>query len=155
MRTRLLLEDLKRQGLVRYDRKGTRLTDKGLSVFRRLAARVGNIDSVEAGRLALDKAALAAHVRGMENARVIELRDEAIRAGASGIIMLEMTRRGLVMPPSRTQVREYKQDLDRIAEAFGPAEGDSVIVSFGRDAQSAGDGLWAALSVLTQATVRA
>jgi len=77
-------------------------------------------------------------------------RDAAVRAGASGLILLRYGKDGWAFGHDREPVdRKNRADADRLGAAFEGAEpSDILLLSFGPTVETAGHGLWALLADL-------
>lgn len=129
---RTLLRKLSRRGFVATDRSGCHLTPKG-------AALCGEAERVfyvfEPRTLSLPgRARFGVGIRGGGRiAKGIPERDQAIRAGADGALVLTCKRRELHMPGLSNVSREHPDLSTGILETVAPSDDDAIIVSWGND----------------------
>lgn len=144
------LGKLEAQGLVRFAKAGTALTEEGQRRFAPLVERVRRVASLELETLALDRQSRAALVSGLgQDPPSWQARDIAVREGATGTLLLRRDAEGLVMPDGDGCFEDRNPaDVRAIEEGLGPLEaGDHVVIVFGPDAARAGAGLWRILHV--------
>lgn len=130
---RNLLSRLRRRDIVTSDRRGCRLTRRGLRLYEQLRLVLRGPYPVQAGRLALDKYSCALLVRG-GGAGVrfgIEQRDEGIKVGASGIVTLVYAKGKFAMPGGSGDCEaDYGgPEWPELRRLLAPEEGDAIIVS--------------------------
>ncbi len=147
---RTMLGRLSSAGLVEVSRRGCRLTEEGLELWRSLSSRLVRLGEVE--RAPVGARGFAYLVReGAGRVRLgVEQRDEAVRAGADGAITLVVREGKLVMPGISDDVdSDYPEFSEELRALARPAEGDAIVIAFAGDARLAEYGaLAAALSLL-------
>ena len=150
MTVRLELEQLRSRGLVQLDQLGCKLTDKGLSTFSPVLNLVVKVLPVELDGLQIDTVSLAAHLRRARVPAAWQLRDEAIREGASGLIMLSQHEDEWIFShdqePVRVQYLDDAQQLDQIFQEVNP--NDVVLIVSGPDRGVCAQGLWRTIRVI-------
>ena len=75
---------------------------------------------------------------------MISLRDEAVRAGAKGLTVLEF-QNGFTFPEDNDpKNKEFEKDINQLKETFTPEKGQKLLISSGKE-EEARKGLWRAL----------
>lgn len=150
MTVRLELERLRNEGLLELSRAGPRLTALGRRRFGPSFRRIRDVRSLDLTSLRVDAACLCGHVREGETPNAWIARDAAIRAGASGLILLGFGEDGWTFAHDGEPVDgQNPGDAERLRTAFEGAEtGDVLLLSFGPTAAAAGRGLWVLLADL-------
>jgi hypothetical protein len=129
---RTLLRKLTRRGFVVTDRAGCHLTPKGAFLCEEAEKAFYLFEPRSSGLPG--KASFGVGVRGGGRiARGIPERDQAIKAGADGALVLTCKGRELYMPGLSNVSREHPELSKSILETVAPSDGDAVIVSWGDD----------------------
>lgn len=149
MKTRMMIEKLAEDGIVEVTRKGCDLTPRGERIFKRLEGLIKGIKNIKLGKLSLDKACVGATIKKRLNSSW-EVRDEAIRGQATGAIVLYNLNGNLVMPPSKTQLNQYREDYEIIKKELDLQNGETSILVFAPDRASALNALWRVLSSIVK-----
>ncbi len=130
---RTLLRKLERRGLVSSDRSGCRLTPKGAELYSE-AKKTFYLFRPKPGTLS-EKISFGVGVRGgAQVARGIKERDEAIKAGAEGAVTLVCRGKELLMPGLTNVTKEHPELSRGVLASVEPAEGDAIIISWGKNA---------------------
>jgi hypothetical protein len=147
MTVRIELERLRDRGFVRLQRSGVELTPAGRRRFARVLKPIRSIAEVELTSLRVGDVGLAAHLATGDTGRVWALRDEAVREGATGLLLLRFDPDGWRFAHSDEPIRlQNPHDAATIDAAFpDPHREDSLLIASGPDLKSAGLGLWRAL----------
>ena len=153
MSVRLELEQLRAQGLVKLERSGCTLTARGRRVFAGALDRVVDVQRLNLDGLRIDAVNLAAHLHEQPQLpEAWKLRDEAIREGASGLILLVRTADAWAYAHNAEPVQIHAPgDAVHLDAAF-PSASDShlcLIVS-GPTANVCAGGLWRAIRMLVR-----
>lgn len=151
MFVRLELEHLRDRGLVRLDRRGCELTDEGLRLFSPALKLVAKVMPVELSDLRIDVVNLAAQLTGMTHVPAAwKLRDEAIREGASGLIMLSQQDGEWTFSHDQEPLRvQYSVDAEQLEQCFGGGNpNDILLIVPGPDRNVCARGLWGAIRVI-------
>ncbi|MCK5827407.1 hypothetical protein KAH43_02685 [Candidatus Bipolaricaulota bacterium] len=151
MTVRLELEQLRSRGLVQLDRQGCELTDEGLRLFSPVLKLVVKVLPVELSGLRIDVFNLAAQLRGIAPIPAAwKLRDEAIREGASGLIMLREQEGEWTFSHDQEPIRvQYVNDAERLDQSFQKANlNDFMLIVSGPNRNACTRGLWRAIWVL-------
>ena len=128
---RTVLNYLKKNSLVKEDRSGCSLTDKGKKLSRKLAEKISEPVEISFTTPLSSKYCTGIIVRGAAD-RIktgIEERDEAIRAGAKEALILTYERGSLMMPKLSNLSKEQPQLASRIISLFSPTDGDVIIIT--------------------------
>ena len=143
---RSLIRRLRKAGYVEVGREGCYLTRKGQRRVKELRKFLKGPIEVELPSLAGGKAsATLVKLRGKEELKVVELRDEAVRAGGRGAIILLSRGGGLFFPETMEPLGKYRSDDELVLiTALQPSDGDLVVVGLG---DSSKDSMIAALAV--------
>jgi hypothetical protein len=129
---RTLLRKLTRRGCVVTDRTGCHLTPKGTSLCEEARSTFYLFEPRFASLPG--KARFGVGVRGGGRiAKGIPERDQAIKAGADGALVLIFKGRELLMPGLSNLSREHPDLSKSILGTVAPSDGDAIIVSWGDD----------------------
>lgn len=143
---------LVRANLIKVLRSGCILTEKGEGLWAELRSRLAGKARISGVGVPLGEHGFAILVRqGARRVRLgVEQRDEAIRAGAQGAIILVYQGGRLRMPGVSEDVSvDYPDLFGEVMSALGPREGDAVVIAYADDPLTAEYGaLAAALSLL-------
>lgn len=156
------LRRLEQSGYIRSGQPGTEITDSARRDFGELLRRVSLIRSPQLDELNIDRFVSVALVRdAAEQLREsIRFRDEAVRGGATGAVLLTRSEQGWRFSDLASSMNEdYPEDAQAIHEAIReaaiePTPGDGLILSFGPSAEIAKAGLWHILASLINSTPR-
>ena len=147
-KTRTMLKHLKEAGYIQTTEK-TDLTTEGKEVFSYLEEKILETEKIDLDYLGVGEFAFGALVNVEKDFRVISLRDEAVRAGAKGLTVLEF-QDGFTFPEDEDPKREeFDKDVRLLEETFSPENGHKLLISSGSEAE-ARRGLWRALYHLFQ-----
>lgn len=146
------VERLERLGLVAIDRRGARLTARGREEFAAILARVKGVRELQLRGLALDRFTLGAVVARAGGAEAgpagrrasWQLRDLAVREGASGVLLIAYTASALRFSDSSEPVgARNPEDAALLREGFpGLEEGDLLVLVCAAGRGAAYLGLW-------------
>ena len=155
MQVRLELDELRNRGLIRWDRTGCALTEQGLRTFSSVLSLVRDVQSLDLHGLKLDRANLAAHLVAHASVPAAwQLRDEAIREGATGLILLIQQNGEWTFAhnqePLRIQSPKDSDQLDRVFSEANPC--DLALVVAGADGTTCAQGLWRAIRAIAQSS---
>ncbi len=151
MAVRIELDRMRDRGFVRLLRSGVELTAAGRRHFRDLLEPIVRVASVGLSpALQLDDVDLAAHLASGAPDSVWAVRDAAVRAGASGLLLLRYGPEGWAFAHDGESVGlRNPRDAEAIDAAFpAPSDGDLLPIVFGANAKDAGLGLWRAVITL-------
>ena len=151
MFVRLGLEHLRDRGLVRLDRQGCELTDEGLRLFSPVLKLVVKAMFVELNDLRIDVVNLAAQLTGTARVPAAwKLRDEAIREGASGLVMLSQQDGEWIFSHDQEPLRvQYLVDAEQLEQSFrGGNPNDRLLIVPGPDRNVCTRGLWRAIRAI-------
>ncbi len=131
---RSLIRRLRESGYLEVDKGGCYLTEKGLRIIKELRKFLKGPTELYLRDLVKGKV-IAFLVRPPYGSKinVVELRDEAVRAGGRGAIIL-MTKDGqLLFPETMESLGRYRSaDEFTLKEAFHPSEGDLLVIGLGK-----------------------
>lgn len=150
------LRHLEELGYIHADKQGTELTDRARHDFEELLSRVRLLPPPHLGDLRVDEHASAALVTKAAGdlQKSVYYRDQAVRAGATGAILLIHRGGTWSFPEPPIELSsDYPQDataLERLLDRLGYAqrEDDGLALSFGPDQSTAIAGLWSILASL-------
>lgn len=156
---RLMLADLQKNNYVSASRAGCELTSKGISLSEESLKKYNIIDvkELDLGPLKAGPESLVVHVHGVADRieSAMETRDVAVRAGASGAIILTYKNRSLGIPAAYPDLSQDYPDLTKhILRSFGLSDNDVLIVGFSEDRWRALEGALLAAVTLTQLAVQ-
>jgi hypothetical protein len=142
-----VLRELDERGLISVSKGGISLSKRGKRMMSGLPAVHGELGL---GPLALADfahgVALRDHARFVKSG--LEQRDAAMLAGAVGATALVFDKGALRFPDGRKLEDDYSGDAALLTHLFKPAEGDVIVVGYGRDAVAAESGAFAAAATL-------
>ncbi len=143
---RSLIRKLREAGYVEVSREGCYLTKRGQRGVKELRKFLKGPVEVELPSLAGGKAsATLVRLFKLEKLNVVELRDEAVRAGGRGAIILLSKDGNLFFPETMEPLGKYRSDDESaLIAALRPSDGDLVVVGLG---DSSKDSMIAALAV--------
>lgn len=144
------LERLRSRGLVEMDRGGTRLTEEGAREFAAVIAGVKEVKELRLRGLSLDRFALGALLSpAAEGGPTWQLRDLAIREGASGAVFITYGSSGLRFGDSDEPLA-VRNPLDAVVlqKHLPGQEGDLIVLVFAPDRREAHLGLWRIIAEL-------
>lgn len=142
-KTRTMLKHLKQAGYIQTTEK-TDLTTEGEEVFSYLEGKILETEKIDLDYLGIGEFAFGALVNVEKDFRVISLRDEAVRAGAKGLTVLNY-QNGFTFPEDEDPQREeFENDITLLEKAFSPENGQKLLISSGSE-EEARRGLWRAL----------
>lgn len=130
--TRTLLGHLKREGLVETSKLGSELTEAGLELHRRLYSKVRSRREFPPSSITVGERNFVFHIGGVGHLVTsgVRQRDQAVRAGAEGAVVIVCRDGHLLMPPDSTPMRvRWPEISESITEEFSPEEGDVLIIS--------------------------
>ena len=147
---RTVLSSLSRKGLVDSAPMGVKLTGKGQEFVSGMRRRMPKVCEARPSRLTFGEHGSAAQLRGVRlPASALSLRDEMVRSGASGATILRFESGRLIIPPFHAPThREYASELALLSRQFSFAEGDAVLLVFGRERVARERALFHACSLL-------
>jgi len=145
MTVRTHLNKLRDAGLVSMAKSGTELTDKALNGFGEILGAIDKVAEVSIEPLSLSTANVAAHIQGHAEAadRTLHFRDAAVRAGATGAILLIWDGEGWSFSEDADALRENNpRERDLLSAQFEGRSGDVLVIAFGSTMPIAQAGLW-------------
>ena len=148
---RTVVKILKTGGLIKTSRRGCELTPKGAALLKESRGCAIEVHTIEAGKLALGKRAVAVLVRraGGKVRYGIEQRDAALKAGATGATTIVYRAGKLSAPAISDDVeQEFPQLAEIILLTFKPKENDVIVIGSADDEIAAEIGAEAAASTL-------
>ena len=150
MTVRLELERLRDEGLIASVRTGVTLTDSGKSRFRPLLAHVRVLKELSLMSLAWDEITLAALISQTERHPVWWYRDQAIRQGATAMVMLRYAKEGWCFAHDMEAIGvQNPHDELVIEQAFSTkTTGDLLVIVTAPDRLRASLGLWSVITEL-------
>jgi predicted transcriptional regulator len=143
------LEKLAAQGLVSFAKPGTALTPKGDEISSELFTQVVQVEELALTELKLDQHNRAALIRAAaEGLRSWQLRDLAVREGATGTLFLVRRAKYLsLLDEDRPLARQNPRDARRLEYFFKSLQtGDLIVIVFAPLRAQAGAGLWRIIS---------
>ena len=149
MTVRLELERLRDEGLVAPVKSGVTLTDSGERRFRSLLAYVRALKELSLASLARDEVTLAALISQAERRPVWWYRDQAIREGATAMVMLRYAKEGWCFAHDMEAIGIQNPRDELVIEQAFPTrtQSDLLAIVTAPDRLRASLGLW---SVITE-----
>jgi DNA-binding MarR family transcriptional regulator len=155
---RTLLKRLVKNRLVSISKSGCFLTDEGKLLHAKLERLMPRILPVQESSITTGEHNVGVLVKGVARRvkRGIEQRDAAVRAGATGAVII-LFKHGRLSMPGITQdlAEDYPEAANQLMELFQPADNDVIIIGGACDEQAAGNGAIAAtLTLLSSETLK-
>ncbi len=144
MVVRAELERMRSSGWIRIQRAGVEWTSAGKRAFAQLLDPIRHVDDLSLKSLQLDRAQIGALLSDSTPPPAWQLRDAAIREGATGVMLMLHDATGWVFSHDFEPVRQRNpEDADEIERVFADAgEGDLLLIVFAPARRQAGRGLW-------------
>ncbi|MBS7638825.1 DUF4443 domain-containing protein [Candidatus Bathyarchaeota archaeon] len=132
---RSLVNRLREMGWVNCGRGGCFLTELGMEKVREIReCLVGPIE-VELREI-VEGSAYATLVRCVNYSEVLELRDEAVRSGGRGAVILRKLGGALVFPETGERLSSYApRDSKMLEDTLKPGEGDLIVLGIGANSK--------------------
>lgn len=146
---RKLLDKIEKKKLIKKTKKGSELTDLGKSVIKKIKDLFFPIEGFKILGYENAKAVL---VRGASGSveKGLEERDEAVRYGAKGAMIIIYKGGKLLFPPSEPVMNVYKELDQAINSSAKLVEGDVVVITWGDSSADAERGAYAATIYLLE-----
>jgi hypothetical protein len=123
---------------------GYKLTGEGFRLLRELRKSVAGVNLLAPSFLTADKRSVGMLVRGEKPHSVLEVRDEAVRIGASGITLLCFKKEKFYFIDSGDELQSnYLPALKEINDKFKFQNGDMLLLCFGDDKEKLERAAWA------------
>ena len=154
MLVRLELDRMRAHGLVVLPRSGVELTAAGRRHFRGFLDAIVRVASIGLSpSLCLGDFAVGAHLTSGASDPSWTVRDAAIRAGATGLLLFRLGPKGWAFAHDDEPVgHSNPQDAEALDLAFpDPSRGDLLPIAFGDTAKGARLGLWQVILTLLTA----
>ncbi len=148
------LEKLEAHGWVGFAKPGTSLTPQASERLAGFFDQVPRVERLGLAEIELDRSACGALVRAhADPPKTWQVRDSAVREGASGILVLRKEPSGLrLLDVDASFSRRNPHDAARVESALGPCDvGDFVVIVFAADPGRAMAATWRALIDLVPA----
>jgi len=146
---RRMLKELSEKGWVRPTRSGCVLTNDGRACIEEFLQGKGIVDvkAIDLRRMKVGPKSVAVLVRKRNCPNsLLSLRDEAVKAGASGAVILVHGRGDLNIPSVyRSLMHRYPMVLDDLRQKFTLLDGDMMVIGF---AEAASKALTGALAIV-------
>ncbi len=138
--TRTILGKLSSLGVIQVSKAGVKLSSLGRSIVSFIKSRISKPILLRTGdSLTLRRVNVALLIRDvkLEDVNVLKVRDDVIRFGGEGAVLLFKGSADLYIPPGNTSVSEkYPSLYSEIEETLQPEEGDMVLIGMGEEAAS-------------------
>lgn len=149
-KTRTMLNHLTKLNYIKPAKKGYKLKKKGEKLFKKIKSKVKEIKRVEAKEITMDKQNLAMLLSNTSKkiGSGIALRDEAIKAGATGMTVLVYKNRGFCFP-IKSDLKYSAKELEKLKKEFPQAKENNVLlISSANEEEKAKKGLWKAFNIM-------
>ncbi len=142
--TRSILKFLKKEEVVDTTPMGYKLTKKGFGLLKELRKYAVGMNTFPPTPLTSDKRSVGILLRCSKSARVLDVRDEAVRMGASGITLLSFKKRRFCFVDSGDEVQsDYLPALAEICSKFSFQNEDMLLLCFGDEEDNLERAAWA------------
>ena len=145
-KARHLLNQMRAEKTIKMEKAGCVLTEKGKGAYRVMKRRIVGIKKMGLEQIGLDRHNCCALVKKWKLGTPWKERDLAVRAGATGLLMLQLVGGKLQIPPSTLKMHKtYPKDAVAIMQGFEPAEKDVILACFAPSNEECERGLWGVL----------
>ena len=131
--TKRIVRNLDNQGLVDIKRGGGSLSKKGLENLRDKLSKfkIVSVKILDVEEVCPNCKGVGFLLRKLSLCRLVEIRDEAVRGGARGALIIRVEEGKLTLPPDLGYLEDYFPLLaNEIKENFEISEGDVIILAF-------------------------
>ncbi len=129
---RSMIRKFSKLGLIMADRGGCYLTSKGQKLLDELLNELVPPTPVKLNLVGEGYAVVIRRAPSPTN--VIRVRDDVVRHGGEGALVLYMGSSGIIFPESGDMLKDYSLvDEEKLIRMFSLKEGDLLIVGFGRN----------------------
>ena len=131
--TKRIVRNLDNQGLVDIKRGGGSLSRKGLEDLRDKLSKfkIVSVKILDVEEVCPNCKGVGFLLRKLSLCKLVEIRDEAVRGGARGALIIRVEEGKLTLPPDLGYLEDYFPLLaNEIKENFEISEGDVIILAF-------------------------
>lgn len=131
--TKRIVRNLDNQGLVDIKRGGGSLSRKGLENLRDKLSKfkIVSVKILDVEEVCPNCKGVGFLLRKLSLCKLVEIRDEAVRGGARGALIIRVEEGKLTLPPDLGYLEDYFPLLaNEIKENFEISEGDVIILAF-------------------------
>lgn len=154
---RRMLFDLKQKGFIRTFKSGSELTWKGEVLLEEISKQyeILNINEMDLKAFGIGPQSFIIHLQGQKILEpIVKLRDIAVKAGATGAVLLTYEKGALTVPTVYFNLAlEYPTIAEKILKKFNLSEEDIIIICFSNDRWRALEGCLAVTMFLFQLKV--
>lgn len=140
---RTIIKKMVEKGIIAVDSiGGCALTGLGASIVGELKATLIRIKPFELVEMGIETPCCAIHIRSsIDKMPLTKLRDIAVRNGADGMVIFSYSGQKFALPSIATDLSVSYLELEsRLRKEFSVLEGDSIMVAFSCDLESAENG---------------
>ena len=132
---RTVINRLKKHSLVKVDRSGCSLTEKGRELYEALRKEIGEFVELNGNMPWNYRYSMGVKVKGMAKLlrMGLEERDAAIRAGADAAMIIVMQGGNLLMPGVSNLSEEQPSFASMIMSSFKPSDDDVILIAGSND----------------------
>lgn len=132
-----MVKCMKKHGLISTSASGSRLTSRGIGVFKRVRLHVPELRKTVLDYLSVGRVNYTAVLRNMEPLDALKIRDMAVRLGGSGAVLLSLKEGCLKIPYVAEDLRSVSaKDYEELSK-MSLKEKDSILIVGGDDDCSA------------------
>jgi DNA-binding MarR family transcriptional regulator len=132
-----MVKCMKKHGLISTSASGSRLTGRGIGVFKRVRLHVPELRKTVLDYLSVGRVNYTAVLRNMEPLDALKIRDMAVRLGGSGAVLLSLKEGCLKIPYVAEDLRSVSaKDYEELSK-MSLKEKDSILIVGGDDDCSA------------------
>jgi predicted transcriptional regulator len=130
---RTIIKRLSGEGLITSSKAGHQLTKKGAEKTREYLKLTSQPTLINSDDLAPGaKAAIIVYGRQVSPSQTVSLRDESIKAGADGAVILSIKDGRIIFPDGNMTLKDYPQTRKTL-DALPACNGDSIIITFSQE----------------------
>ena len=138
-KTRSILDSLKKLGYVETTRGGNKLSNLGKQTIERLLfnLKIKSIHLLPANEICKDCIASMYRIECHKLGNIVEIRDEAVRKGAIGALIIKVKNGKYLLPPDIGELSKYYPKIEEtIKHIIKPKEGEVLIITYSKDYKS-------------------
>jgi len=131
-----ILKNLSNRSLVETKRGGTTLSEKGLKLLRDKLSqfKIVSVNAFNAEEVCSLCEGVGFLIRNTSPFKIVEVRDEAVRGGAKGALIIEVKKGDFVLPPNLGKIESYFPLLaKKLKESFETLDGDFIIFAYSEE----------------------
>ncbi|MEM2088944.1 MAG: DUF4443 domain-containing protein [Thermoproteota archaeon] len=132
-----MVKCMKKHGLLSTSASGSRLTNRGIGLLKRLKLRVPGLRKACLEYLSVGRVNYMAVLRGLDTLDALKIRDMAVRFGGTGAVLLSIREGRFNVPYVADDLRNMSMRDQEELSKTSPREDDYILVVGGENNSSA------------------